>query len=75
VQLYTGNRRGFCLDTQHFPDSPNRPKFPPTVLRPGETYHEVTIHKFSIETTGFISFPTRVIIDVAEEETLGILEP
>jgi len=48
VQLYTGNRRGFCLETQHFPDSPNQPRFPSTVLRPGETYHEVTIHKFSI---------------------------
>jgi len=75
VQLYTGNRRGFCLETQHFPDSPNRPKFPSTVLRPGETYHEVTIHKFLIETTGFISFPTRVIIQAEEEENLGILVP
>ena len=75
VQLYTGNRRGFCLETQHFPDSPNQPQFPSTVLRPGETYHEVTIHKFLIETTGFISAPTRVIIDVGEEETLGIPEP
>jgi len=47
VQLYTGNRRGFCLETQHYPNSPNEPKFPTTVLRPGQTYHEVTIHKFS----------------------------
>jgi len=49
VQLYTGNRRGFCLETQHFPNSPNEPDFPSTVLRPGEAYHEVTIHKFSVE--------------------------
>merc|ERR1719356_2348097 len=53
VQLYTGNwmdgskkgkratlgqRVGFCLETQHFPDSPNHPNFPSTVLRPGNTY-------------------------------------
>ncbi len=49
VQLYTGNRRGFCLETQHFPNSPNEPDFPSTVLRPGETYREVTIHRFSVE--------------------------
>jgi aldose 1-epimerase len=49
VQLYTGNRKGLCLETQHFPNSPNEPKFPTTVLRPGETFHEVTIHKFGTE--------------------------
>lgn len=38
---------GFCLETQHFPDSPNHPGFPTTILRPGETYHEVTVHKFT----------------------------
>ena len=38
---------GFCLETQHFPDSPNRPNFPSTVLRPGEEYQEVTVHRFS----------------------------
>lgn len=63
VQFYTGNfldgtvvgksgrpytkRSGFCLETQHFPDSPNHPKFPTTELKPGETYHTVTIYKFS----------------------------
>jgi aldose 1-epimerase len=62
VQFYTGNfldgsltgkgghvyhrRSGFCLETQHFPDSPNRPDFPSTVLRPGETYRQTTIYKF-----------------------------
>ncbi|HUT92122.1 MAG TPA: aldose epimerase family protein [Thermoguttaceae bacterium] len=77
VQLYTGNRRGFCLETQHYPDAPNQPKFPSTVLRPGETYHEVTIHKFFIETTGFISVggPARIIIEAEEEESLGIVAP
>jgi aldose 1-epimerase len=76
VQLYTGNRRGFCLETQHFPDSPNQPHFPSTVLRPGETYHEVTVHKFAIETTANISGrKVRVIIDAAEEENLGIVAP
>jgi len=39
---------GFCLETQHFPDSPNHPNFPSTVLRPGEQYHQVTVFKFSI---------------------------
>ncbi len=61
VQLYTGNfldgslsgdgkaygrYAALCLETQHFPDSPNRPEYPSTVLRPGETYHQTTIHKF-----------------------------
>ncbi|MEQ8144027.1 aldose epimerase family protein [Streptomyces sp. OP7] len=37
---------GLCLETQHFPDSPNRPSFPSTVLRPGETYRTTTVHSF-----------------------------
>lgn len=65
VQFYTGNfldgsvrgkegiaytkRSAFCLETQHFPDSPNHPKFPSTVLTPGERYHTTTIYKFSAE--------------------------
>ena len=64
VQLYTANfldgqvsgggvayqkHHGFCLETQHYPDSPNRPDFPSTVLRPGETYDQVTLHKFSVQ--------------------------
>ncbi|MGW3293524.1 aldose epimerase family protein [Streptomyces xiamenensis] len=63
VQLYSGNfldgslvgssgrayRQGdaVCLETQHFPDSPNRPGFPSTVLRPGETYRSSTVHTFT----------------------------
>ncbi len=63
VQFYTGNfmdgntkarggvacnkHQGFCLETHHFPDSPNHPDFPTTVLRPGETYKQTTVHKFS----------------------------
>lgn len=61
VQLYTGNfldgikgkgkkpygrRSGFCLETQHFPDSPNKPTFPSTLLRPGKTYHSTTVYRF-----------------------------
>ncbi len=62
IQFYTGNfldgtvkgkggkvyghRSAFCLETQHFPDSPNHPEFPSTVLRPGETYKQRTIYKF-----------------------------
>jgi len=39
---------GLCLETQHFPDSPNHPQFPSTLLRPGETYHATTIHRFGV---------------------------
>lgn len=38
---------GLCLETQHFPDSPNQPAFPNTILKPGETYQQVTVYKFS----------------------------
>lgn len=38
---------GLCLETQHFPDSPNQPSFPTTILKPGETYTQTTIYKFS----------------------------
>ena len=63
VQFYSGNfldgtitgkanktyhqRNGFCLETQHFPDSPNKPEFPTTVLRPGEVYNTTTVYRFS----------------------------
>jgi len=48
VQLYTGYRRGLCLETQHFPDAPNRPDFPSTVLRPGAGYHSRSVFEFGI---------------------------
>ncbi len=38
----------FCLETQHFPDSPNQPGFPNTILRPGETFRSLTVYKFSV---------------------------
>lgn len=44
-----GHRTGFCLETEHYPDSPNQPQFPSTVLRPGEKYETTTNFKFSIE--------------------------
>lgn len=63
IQFYTGNfldgtisgkdgkvygpRAALCLETQHFPDSPNHPKFPSTELKPGHKYHTVTIFRFS----------------------------
>ena len=63
VQLYTGNyldgtlqghggiyytqHGGFCLETQHFPDSVNQSKFPSIILRPGQIYRQTTVHKFS----------------------------
>jgi aldose 1-epimerase len=37
---------GFCLEAQHFPDSPNQPSFPSTTLNPGEKYHQLTVYKF-----------------------------
>jgi aldose 1-epimerase len=62
IQLYTGNfldatnigksgvpykfRTGFCLETQHFPDSPNKKHFPSTMLRPGQVYRQTTIYRF-----------------------------
>ncbi|SDK20907.1 aldose 1-epimerase [Catalinimonas alkaloidigena] len=65
VQFYSGNfldgsftgkdgrpyrkHAGFCLETQHFPDSPNQPNFPSTILQPGDTYHTVTLYQFSVE--------------------------
>jgi aldose 1-epimerase len=41
------HRSAFCLETQHFPDAPNQPAFASTMLKPGQTYHTVTIYKFS----------------------------
>ena len=65
LQFYSGNfldgtirgkggqayehRSGFCLETQHFPDSPNQPGFPSTILRPGEQYHSKTVYRFSVD--------------------------
>jgi len=62
LQFYTGNfldgtltgkgrtiglRNAFCMETQHYPDSPNKPSFPSTTLKPGETYHTTTVYRFS----------------------------
>ncbi|MBI3792980.1 MAG: galactose mutarotase [Gemmatimonadetes bacterium] len=43
-----GRRSGFCLETQRFPDAPNRPEFPDIVLRPGATYHATTVFRFGV---------------------------
>jgi aldose 1-epimerase len=67
VQFYAGNfldgtitgkygqvyqrRTGFCLEPQHYPDSPNQPAFPSTVLRPGQTYQNTIIYRFSTAST------------------------
>lgn len=66
LQLYTANwldgslighhgiayekRSAFCLETQHFPNSPNQANFPTTILRPDESYHSTTVYKFSVQT-------------------------
>jgi aldose 1-epimerase len=44
-----GQHAGFCLETQHFPDSPNKPHFPSTVLRPGQTYMTTTVFRFTTD--------------------------
>ena len=44
-----GKHSGFCLETQHFPDSPNHLKFPSTVLKPGQKYSSETIYRFTTE--------------------------
>jgi aldose 1-epimerase len=65
IQFYTGNfldgtvvgssggmyRQGdaFCLETQHYPDSPNQPDFPSTTLNPGDTYQTTTVYKFTVD--------------------------
>jgi aldose 1-epimerase len=62
IQLYTGNfldgsdgaggyerYAAFCLETQHYPDSPNKPEFPSAILRPGEEFRELTVHRFLVE--------------------------
>jgi len=65
IQFYCGNflngrfigyggkpythRSGFCLETQHYPDSPNQPGFPGTVINPGETFKSTTIYRFSVK--------------------------
>jgi aldose 1-epimerase len=43
-----GHRSGFCLETQHYPDSPNQPSFPSTILRPGEEYRTRTVFAFGV---------------------------
>jgi aldose 1-epimerase len=43
-----GHRTGFCLETQHFPDSPNQPGFPSTILRPGQEYRSTTVFSFGV---------------------------
>jgi aldose 1-epimerase len=40
---------GLCLETQHYPDSPNEASFPSTILKPGETYRQTTVYKFSVK--------------------------
>ena len=43
-----GRRSALCLETQHFPDSPNRPEFPSTVIRPGHAYISTTVYRFLV---------------------------
>ena len=44
-----GKRSGFCLETQHFPDSPNQPHFPSTILRPGGSFASQTVFRFGVQ--------------------------
>jgi len=43
-----GYRSGFCLETQHYPDSPNHPNFPSTTLKPAEIYNTRTVYRFGV---------------------------
>ena len=47
--LVNKGRAAFCLETQHFPDSPNQPDFPSTLLEPGDVYRTTTIYKFGLQ--------------------------
>jgi aldose 1-epimerase len=65
LQFYSGNfldgtlsgksggkyahRNGFCLETQHYPDSPNHPEFPSCIVRPGQTLKSTTLFKFGVK--------------------------
>jgi aldose 1-epimerase len=65
IQFYSGNfldgkivgetglvyskHHGLCLETQHFPDSPNQPEFPNTILKPGDTYKQFTVYRFGVK--------------------------
>jgi aldose 1-epimerase len=65
IQFYSGNlldgsvtgkggqiyqkHAALCLETQQFPDSPNQPRFPSTVLRPGDTYRQTTAYRFAVQ--------------------------
>jgi aldose 1-epimerase len=65
IQFYTGNfldgtltgkggkvypqRAAYCLETQHYPDSPNKPSFPSTELKPGQTYKTTTVYRYSVK--------------------------
>jgi aldose 1-epimerase len=51
IQFYSANGNSVALETQHFPDSPNQPNFPSTVLRPGETYKTSTVLSFATDAT------------------------
>jgi len=46
--LKDNHREAFCLETQHFPDSPNHPEFPSTILQPGKVFRSTTKYKFSV---------------------------
>ena len=48
LQLYSGHRLGFCLETQHYPDAPNQPQFPSTILPAGATYRSKTVFVFGV---------------------------
>jgi aldose 1-epimerase len=97
VQLYTanglrrergsdgvvyGSHHALCLETQHYPDAPNHPEFPSTELRPGETYHQVTVHRFRVQQEADVSagFPESrprggSFSRPAEGETLDVSPP
>ena len=80
IQFYSANGNAVALETQHFPDSPNRPEFPSTVLRPGETYKTTTVLSFATDATSVDdhisgAVPSTLALTLGTPATFGPFTP
>lgn len=80
IQFYSNNGNPVALETQHFPDSPNQPNFPSTVLRPGETYKTTTVLSFATDATSVDdgvsgTVPATLGLTLGTPATLGTFTP
>jgi aldose 1-epimerase len=80
IQFYSDNGNGVALETQHFPDSPNHPDFPSTVLRPGETYKTTAVLSFATDTTSAddnvsATVPATLALTLGPPATFGPFTP